>query len=679
MGELGISDDVSIIGPGAELVTIDAQSQSRIFNIDDPALPFLQYFRINVEISDLKLTGASVYAINSRAVLTVDRCMISGNTGGGVYSRYGQLNLLNSTFTNNYSGGIASRYGKVTISGSTFRDNSINGGGGAIYNYAGDLTIADSLISGNTASNSGGGILIVRGELNLSNVTITGNSAQYGRGGGIYAKSPNVTVKNSRITGNYSNEYGGGIYLTGRGSFTATLLSDNVTNGLGGGIFGGEPLSLIDCAITGNQANRGGGVFTSGADLLLIGSELRANYATNNGGGISFSGDTITIKASGVTGNFASGSGGGIYVSGAAAKIVNSTISGNTSGMHGAGLYGTQNFFAEQPTFTVEHSTIANNSAVGLGGGLFTTGGAISLNHAIVASNSASLGMDFTALLGTVVGANYSLIGNGQGTGLAESPVGFPDTNGNLVGGPVHGIIDPLLGPLADNGGPTLTRALLPNSPAINSGDLEAMAGQGGVPLHDQRGLPFTRISGGRIDIGAFEVQPTPIDFNYDGFVDVADYVMWRKVLTTTFEEGYGIWTTHFGESVGGGAIGEADEVLGDSPSAALAEPVASEKSAVLRQSGAAALALAAPVPDSNVRTIKAGSGSVSHAKTFRELRVRDAALIAWLGQRVEVRGGNAFDSESVTSDDADDEVVGFAFDSLDGQIDLQSHDEWNL
>jgi hypothetical protein len=179
--------------------------------------------------------------------------------------------------------------------------------------------------------------------------------------------------------------------------------------------------------------------------------------------------------------------------------------------------------------------------------------------------------------------------------------------------------------------------------------------------------------------MGAFELQPTPIDFNYDGFVDAADYVMWRKVMTTTFEEGYGIWTTHFGESAGGGGIAQADKVSEVAPLTALAQPLSPEKPAILRQGEAAALAFAATVQDSRVSTINAGSGLVSHARAFREVRVRDAALIAWLGQRDEMRRGGAFESEFTMSGDADDEVVSGAFDSLDAQNELQSHDVWTL
>jgi hypothetical protein len=115
-----------------------------------------------------------------------------------------------------------------------------------------------------------------------------------------------------------------------------------------------------------------------------------------------------------------------------------------------------------------------------------------------------------------------------------QSPDGVPDANGNLIGSGAG--IDPRLGPLADNGGPTLTHALLPESRAINAGDPAAMPGVDGAPLNDQRGAPFTRIYDGRIDIGAFERQPTEFilgDFDSDSIVSAADYVLWRKSLGT--------------------------------------------------------------------------------------------------------------------------------------------------
>ena len=132
------------------------------------------------------------------------------------------------------------------------------------------------------------------------------------------------------------------------------------------------------------------------------------------------------------------------------------------------------------------------------GGGVAgSTGGGFSsldlrITNSIVAGNS-DVGFsspDLWAGTGPLT-TNHSLIGRAIGTGLAEAPIGAPD--GNLVGGMLAGI-DPLLGPLADNAGPTRTHALLPGSPAIESGDPTILPD----PIEfDQRGDPFLRVAAG--------------------------------------------------------------------------------------------------------------------------------------------------------------------------------------
>jgi hypothetical protein len=111
---------------------------------------------------------------------------------------------------------------------------------------------------------------------------------------------------------------------------------------------------------------------------------------------------------------------------------------------------------------------------------------------------------------------------------------------------------------------------LLPDSPAINAGDPAARAGVDGVPLGDQRGAEFTRVYGGRIDIGAFERQPTEFllgDFNRNETVDAADLILWRKANGRTDDLGnyvdargngdgivdesdYEIWRANFGNTI---------------------------------------------------------------------------------------------------------------------------------
>jgi hypothetical protein len=126
---------------------------------------------------------------------------------------------------------------------------------------------------------------------------------------------------------------------------------------------------------------------------------------------------------------------------------------------------------------------------------------------------------------------------------------------------------------------------LLAGSPAINAGDANAQAGVDGVPVHDQRGAPFTRVFGGRIDMGAFESQPVDVllgDYNGDGYLDSADYTVWRDALGQTVLPGSGadgdgngvidtwdlrVWQNNFGTSLNALPTSTGSAALDDGPS----------------------------------------------------------------------------------------------------------------
>jgi len=109
--------------------------------------------------------------------------------------------------------------------------------------------------------------------------------------------------------------------------------------------------------------------------------------------------------------------------------------------------------------------------------------------------------------LGSTILKNGNILVLGTGTVTSLGYNVSSDNGGGFLIGPGDQInTDPLLGPLQDNGGPTLTHALLPGSPAIDAGDPNFTP----PPYYDQRGPGFSRVFGGRIDIGSFEVQPLP-------------------------------------------------------------------------------------------------------------------------------------------------------------------------
>jgi hypothetical protein len=200
-----------------------------------------------------------------------------------------------------------------------------------------------------------------------------------------------------------------------------------------------------------------------------------------------------------VSGNFTQGDaadGGGIEADGAL-TLINSTVSGNATHGVNADGGGIQSF----GPLELDNSTVSGNSAAHFGGGIdgVDNSGPVTLRSSIVAGNSDSAGIpDLTGGgRGGLTVAN-SLIGNNEGTDLTATGPTARDASGNIIGSAASPV-DPMLGPLQDNGGPTQTLYLLPGSPAL---------GNGSNPLHlatDQRGLP--RVSGGVVDMGAYEFQ----------------------------------------------------------------------------------------------------------------------------------------------------------------------------
>lgn len=234
----------------------------------------------------------------------------------------------------------------------------------------------------------------------------------------------------------------------------------------------------------------GGGV-TNSSTLLISDCIISNNSAGANGGGV-FSNSTLTINSSTINDNSSDSQGGGLRFLGTA-TITNSTISGN-SAVSGGGIS------ASTGTLTLNHVTISNNTASTSGGGISGgSSGAVTLSNTIVAGNFHGSTRD--DLFGTFnVNSSFNLIGDGTGmTGLTNG------MNGNQVGNS-GSPISPLIGPLQFNGGPTMTRALLTGSPAIDKGN---------STLPDQRGLTrpsddaaIANATGGNgADIGAVELQ----------------------------------------------------------------------------------------------------------------------------------------------------------------------------
>jgi predicted outer membrane repeat protein len=465
LGQMQITEAVTIDATSlAGGFTIDAQQQSRIFNIDDLGVS-----------NDFDVTIAG---------LTLTRGQTTGD---------------NPTFiVHTFSGGAIRSLstGNLTIEQSTISDSHVSGNrtrGGGVFTR-GEITFTDSTVSGNSAMHTGGGIFTLE-HVTLTDSTVSENSAG-GSGGGIYA-SGDVTLTQSTVSGNSSNHNGGGIYGSGNVTLTQSTVSGNSSNHNGGGIYANDDVTLTQSTVTDNN---GGGIYAQG-DVTLTQSTVSGNSTARDfapGGGIRAQNATLTQST--VSGN-SSGSHGGGIIADDDVTLTQSTVSGNSSDGIGGGIYAGGDV-------TLTQSTISGNSAASFGGGISAF--RFDLNGSIVAGNTAgSFGPDLRLQVGGSATATYSLIGDNTGTELDPAPAGMPDANGNQIG--TSGApIDPLLGPLADNGGPTQTHALLAGSPAIDAGDPNIVFD---ANEFDQRGAPFVRVFDGNddtvstIDMGAFERQ----------------------------------------------------------------------------------------------------------------------------------------------------------------------------
>jgi hypothetical protein len=347
----------------------------------------------------------------------------------------------------------------------TLRGLEITGGAGfsgtGIANE-GDLTVERSLIQGNAADTNGGGILNL-GSLAVVDTTILGNTA--GSDGGGIGNYGSLSVTNSDVEGNSAGESGGGL-----------MNADAVTAGQA------VTATVSGTTLGGNSAAEGGGI-SNGGSLVLSRSTLAGNTTTLlNGGGLDNTGSAL---------------------------IDNSTFANNTAAASGGAI----SFFGGSPaaSLSVLASTVAGNSAGTLTGGIYfapASGTPIALRSTIVAGNSLTSTATTTDVFGPFSSGGFNLVGIGDGaTGLAGP--------GDRVG-TAAAPIDPRLGPLADNGGPTQTMALLDGSPALLKGD-PALA-----LSFDQRGV--ARVAWPGVDVGAYQRQAEAPSLVVNTAADVSNF-----------------------------------------------------------------------------------------------------------------------------------------------------------
>jgi CSLREA domain-containing protein len=489
---------------------------------------------ISSDMNDVTITGGTISRNGggigvSNGSLTMEGTQIQGNTGVTL-SPFGGVGLYNSrgAFTN------------VFIDGNTSHDC----GGGIEFRSDGGhvLTVADSTISRNTAYH-GGGIELNGGTVRLSNTAVLDNTAQI-NGGGIRvlsggAAGATLWVEAGSVIGQAGHGntadaethdaafgLGGGIYSEARVEISNSVVEGNTGDGiynnngwlrLQGGVVRGNSMDgirsisshapgtvqLTESAI---EANLETGIDADNADLYFVGGSIRDNAE----GGLMMNGGNLNLAYSTVSGNVhtadgRAGGGIGLY-SMNDVRIQNSTISGNSDFNNGGGLY----LYAA--TGLVQNVTISGNHSGNTGGGMVAASEGITLNNVTITRNDARfsggiLGTEGLIITNTIIAGNTAV--NCAWADPVVSGGNNLDDDGTCdftAAGDLSDA-DPMLGPLADNGGTTFTHALLPGSPAIDAGN------DATCRTIDQRNI--VRPQGPHCDIGAFELvsgdaTPTP-------------------------------------------------------------------------------------------------------------------------------------------------------------------------
>lgn len=320
------------------------------------------------------------------------------------------------------------------------------------------------------------------------------------------------------------------------GGANVTLSGLTLTGG-GGGIANLGNLRVDRCTISGNSSSTYGGILNNGS-LIVSNSTISNNNSTNGvGGGIySLGRSNLTVVNSSLIGNSSRNAGGGIaIVSNSNVNIMNSTISGNSAQSSGAGI-------SNSGILSVTNCTITGNTGTGSGGGIATfIGSKLVLANSIVAGNRSSSNND----IGTFSSSNpissngANFIGEKTGVpGSTSTDMSFISTGTSLA---------ELIGPLANNGGTTLTHRLSARSPAIDRGDNSAVPldtidldgdSNTAEPLpFDQRGAGFDRLLGVVVDIGSFEgpapLPPTVVQVGDKGILNTQTGLFDLTVLVT--------------------------------------------------------------------------------------------------------------------------------------------------
>jgi hypothetical protein len=465
---------------------------------------------------------------NDGGNLTVTQCTFSGNStagvGGAIDNFVATAQVANSIFANNGNDIFNWSSGTIYFIGNNLVENFINSAG--IFIPEGALISVDPMLG--PLANNGGPTLTMMPQIGSPVIDFGLTSAAAGipydqRGPGYprvvgaavdlgAVETPVPNVLNAADSGYGSLRYvatyatNGSVitFVPALAGQTITLTSGEIPLNQSYTIDGSALSSPV--LVNGNHSSR---IFDVGAVTVTINSLVISNgYSTNgNWGGAIQNGGTLTMSNCTLRGSStdANGLGGAIY-NAATLTLMGCTLANNSAPFAGA--------IGNYASCSLVNCTFAGDSASFNGGAIDNVGGILGVTQCTFSGNSAGTGGAIDNYLGQVTLVNSILANNGQDfynwpTTSVVTLAGNNIVEVLAIGGGtpiIEGAVitsDPMLGPLANNGGPTLTMLPQPGSPAINAG---LTSGASGIP-YDQRGPGFPRVVGSAVDIGSVEVQ----------------------------------------------------------------------------------------------------------------------------------------------------------------------------
>ncbi|BAY10423.1 DUF4347 domain-containing protein [Calothrix sp. NIES-2098] len=387
--------------------------------------------------------------------------------------------------------GNANQQSQVELFSIGLTGGKVTDNGGAIWNKE-NLSLTNTTLNHNQAGNFGGAIWNDKGTITIENSGIYQNTAV--QAGGAIANSGTLSLNLTDIDRNTTTGKGGGIYNTGTFTLRSSTINDNIA-GAYISIENGKPSFELESAGT------GGGIFSEGGKVSLIDGEMNHNAAALFGGAIAMNQGQLIVENSSILKNLAQ-TGAGISIVSGNASIVNSTITLNETTQQGGGIYGDRsniNMFNS----TLVYNRAINDSPTTNGAGIHLQGGQLLLANSIIAKNTT------TPIGGTPVSTDVVNQNQAQILTLGSNIV----EDGSVTGNGVLNV-DPQLAPLQEINYAWVYPLLL-NSPAkdkgenglrpVDLGDLDADGNTGEAILVDGRGSD--RLSGNKIDLGAYEIQ----------------------------------------------------------------------------------------------------------------------------------------------------------------------------